>query len=543
MGCRIFLNIAISACLLFLCTGCERSPENQAASSSGEVSATLIRGNGGEPQTLDPSRADDVHAFNILYDLYEGLVSEAEDGSLVPGAAERWEISADGRQYRFFLRPDARWSNGEPITADHFVAGMRRGANPATASPYAFFLAPILNAEAVIAGDMPVTALGVRAEDELTLSLELERPAPHFLAILTMPIAYPFFGDIDTATAQNRFNDPASFVGNGAYTLVGWRSLDRIVLRRNPYYRDARNVAIEVIEYLPIENPHAELNRYRAGEIDITATVPPTQISSLRKARPAELRITPRLAIYYLAYDLTEPTFASRELRKALSMAIDREAIVDLLGRGELAAYGLVPPGVSGHTGERYAWKSLPSAAREKAAKRLYGAAGYSADNPLRMTLSYDAGDIHETVALAISSMWQTVLGAEIALESKEWKYYLSSRDDRDSWQVMRFAWFGDYNGASTFTDIFRSANPQNLPAYSSAAYDRLLDEAVRARDDALRGQLTARAERQLLDDYPIIPLYFFVSKHLVSPQVENFRDNVLDRHPSQYLRKTIQVD
>ena len=173
----------------------------------------------------------------------------------------------------------------------------------------------------------------------------------------------------------------------------------------------------------------------------------------------------------------------------------------------------------------------------------MYGAAGYSADNPLRMTLSYDAGDIHETVALAISSMWQTVLGAEIALESKEWKYYLSSRDDRDSWQVMRFAWFGDYNGASTFTDIFRSANPQNLPAYSSAAYDRLLDEAVRARDDALRGQLTARAERQLLDDYPIIPLYFFVSKHLVSPQVENFRDNVLDRHPSQYLRKTIQVD
>lgn len=543
MGYRIFLNVAISAGWLFLCTGCERSSENLAASSTGEVSATLIRGNGGEPQTLDPSRADDVHAFNILYDLYEGLVSEAEDGSLAPGAAERWEISADGRQYRFFLRPDARWSNGEPITAEHFVAGMRRGVNPATASPYGYFLAPVLNAEAVIAGDLPITALGVHAEDELTLSLELERPAPHFLAILTMPIAYPFIGEIDTALAVNRFNDPASFVGNGAYTLVEWRSLDRIVLRRNSYYRDAKKVAIELIEYLPIENPQAELNRYRAGEIDITATVPPTQISRLRKARPAELRIAPRLAVYYLAYDLTEPTFASRNLRKALSMAVDREAIVHLLGRGELAAYGLVPPGVSGHTGERYAWQSLSSAARKQEAKRLYGAAGYSADNPLRMTLSYDVGDIHETVALAISSMWQTVLGAEITLESKEWKYYLASRNDRDSWQVMRFAWFGDYNGASTFTDIFRSANPQNLPAYRSEAYDGLLDKAIRARDDDLRGRLTARAERQLLDDYPIIPLYFFVSKHLVSPQVENFRDNVLDRHPSQYLRKTIPVD
>ncbi len=543
MSHRFFLTIAISASLLLLCAGCERSPENQAASSSRKDAASLIRGNGGEPQTLDPSRADDVHAFNVLFDLYEGLVAEAEDGSLIPGAAESWEISEDGRKYRFFLRPDARWSNGEPMTADHFVAGIRRGATPATASPYGFFLTPLLNAEAVIAGELPVTALGVRAEDDLTLSLELERPAPHFLSILTMPIAYPFIGDIDKSLAEDRFSNPDNFIGNGAYTLVEWRLLDRIVLRRNSYYREAEKVAIEFVEYLPIVDPQAELNRYRAGEIDITATVPPTQISRLRESRLAELRIAPRLALYYLAYDLTESTFADGNLRKALSMAINRQAIVDLVGRGELAAYGLVPPGVSDHIGQRYLWMSLSAEAREEEARRAYRAAGYSSDNPLRITLSYDLGDIHASVALAVRSMWQTVLGAEINLASKEWKYYLASRDDRQSWQVMRFAWFGDYNGASTFTDIFRSSNSQNLPSYQSEEYDRLLDEAVRSKDDGLRARLTAQAERLLLDDYPIVPLYFFVSKHLVSLQIENFRDNVLDRHPSQYLSKNNQAN
>jgi len=291
--------------------------------------------------------------------------------------------------------------------------------------------------------------------------------------------------------------------------------------------------------YFPTDDPNAELSRYRAGELDMTATVPTASILKLKESRSDELRISPSLALYYLAFDLTEHPLDNSKLRQALSMAIDRRALVELLGRGEQAAYGIVPPGVAGHEPAGYAWQSLPDSDREARAQSHYAEAGYSADNPLELKLTYDAGDIHEKVALAVSAMWNVVLGAEIVLETKEWKYFLATRDDRVAWQVMRFAWFGDYNDATTFTDIFRANSPQNLPAYENAEYERLLDAAVLADSNESRVQLMTSAERRLLEDYPLVPLYFFVSKHLVSPQVENFEASVLDRHPSQFLELT----
>ncbi len=243
------------------------------------------------------------------------------------------------------------------------------------------------------------------------------------------------------------------------------------------------------------------------------------------------------MALYYLAFDLSEAPLDTRSLRQALTMAIDREQLVTLMGRGEQAAYGVVPPGVAAYESVAFHWQDLSKDDREQRAKDLYALAGYSPANPLNIDLVYDAGDIHERVALAVTAMWREVLGVETRLDKKEWKYFLDTRDQRGEWDVMRFAWFGDYNAASTFLDIFRAGNAQNLAGYQSARYDELLSAAASHNDVQAAASLMHDAEAQLIGDYPIAPLYFFVSKHLVRSHVLGFEGNVMDRHPSRYLK------
>jgi len=467
--------------------------------------------------------------------LYEGLVVESADGTLQPGVASSWDISPDGQLYTFYLRDDAVWSNGDPVTASEFVTAFRRAVSPDSMSPYSFLLEPVRNYHAVTSSDLPTEDFGVRSLDQRTLVIELQSPARHFLGILAMPIAYP----VHTTRIDNpvRYRDVENFVGNGPFVLDRMTIGGTIRLRKNVDFRNASSVEIDVVEYFPISEPATEFNMYRAGELDITATVPPAVISNLRETQSGELRIAPSLGLYYLAFDLTEPPFDDVTVRQALTMAIDRDVLVSVLGRGEQGAYGVVPPGVSNYQGARFEWKDQSSSARQVSARDFYARAGFSELNPLQMKLTYDAGDIHETVALTVASMWHDVLGVEVELEKKEWKFFLATRDDRAAWQVMRFAWSGDYNDASTFMDIFRSESEQNLARYQSGSYDALLNEAARLDDPELRAIRLNAAEALLLADYPVVPLYFYVSKHLVSGRVKNFESNILDRHPSQYLR------
>ena len=531
-----FAIIIVWLLTLPLLPGCSLSSDDDPPQLQISSENILRRGNGGDPQTLDPSLAEDVHAFNVLRDLYEGLVIEAADGSLIPGTAERWEISDDGRLYTFYLRTDARWSSGATVSAEDFVAGFQRTLAANSTSPYSFLLSPILNYAAVTNGDLPVTELGVHVVDSQTLVIELASPATHFLGVLAMPIAYPLY--IGEEFDGSRFRDPDKFVGNGPYVLTERRPARRIRLQRNEMFHNASNVSVQYVDYYPIVDPATELNMYRAGELDITATVPPPRIRDLRQSQPEELWISPSLALYYLAFDLGEPPLDNLVLRKALSMAIDRRTLVELIGRGEQAAFGIVPEGVAGHQVARYDWQSTESANREAQARQHYLEAGYDGANPLQIKLTYDVGDIHETVALAVSAMWREVLGVEVTLDKREWKYFLATRDERAEWQVMRFAWVGDYNDARTFLEIFRSDSSQNLSGFDNPKYDRLLRATSETIDVEKRTELMTQAEMQLLDEYPIAPLYFYVSKHLVNPAVRNFEANILDIHPSQFLIK-----
>ena len=520
-----FPRIATFIACAAIVTGCAPG-----APSGGDV---LKRGNGGEPGTLDPSLAEDVHAFNVLADLYEGLMATEADGSLVAGAAMTYTVSADGRTYSFALRPDGRWSNGDAVVAEDFVRRFRNVAAPSTASSYAFLLDSIDNFAEVKAGRKPATALGVTAADSRTLIITLGKPAPWLLSVLTMPVAYPMHR---LAARSPQGATQGAVPGNGAYRLVEWLPGESIRLARNPHYWNGSAVAIDDVEFYPVVEPSVELNLFRSGQLHITHTIPPMRVEDLRESMPDALRIAPGLGLYYLAPDLTEPPLDSRPLREALSLAIDREAIVQMLGRGERPAYGLVPPGVAGYTPAEYAWRGLSADARKRRALERYREAGMPDGDRAPIRLVYDSGDVHERIALAVAAMWREVLGLEVELERLEWKLFLATRERRDAWDVMRFSWFGDYDDPTTFTDLFRSDSDQNLPAYANPDYDDALDRAAGSAESGDRPAEIAAAEAMLLDDYPIIPLYFYVSKHLVDPRVVGFESNSLDRHPSRHL-------
>jgi oligopeptide transport system substrate-binding protein len=524
-----FMFAAVLTLALFL-AGCD-TPSDSSTDATGQQ--VLRRGNGGDPGTLDPALAEDVHAFNVLLDLYEGLVAESANGGLVPGVAQSWSVTDDGHTYVFKLRGNARWSNGDPVVASDFVRAFRRVSAPETLSSYGFLLEPIKNFNAIKAGNMPVSDLGVHAIDTQTLALHLREPVSHFLSVLAMPIAFPMHA---SALVPESFSDAERFVGNGAYVLRERQVLGPIRLRRNDLYWNADSVSIEDVEYLPIVDEGLELNMYRAGELDITQTIPSSQFAQLKEESPGEVRIAPSLAFYCLAFDLSESPLNNKDLRRALSMAINRRKLVELIGRGEQPAFGIVPSGVANHGDAAYVWRDLDEDKRIDIAQEAYADAGFDVATPLRIKLTYDVGGIHERIALAVSGMWQEALGVEVQLEKKEWKFFLETRDNRSDWQIMRFSWFGDYNDPMTFLEIFRSDSPQNLPLYNNPDYDKLLNKASIELDSHTRTELLADAEQTLIEDYPIAPLYFYVSKHMVKPRIKGFDDNVLDRHPSRFL-------
>lgn len=514
----VFLSLLIIASILGACSERDKTAE------TGEANRSLVRGIGGSPETLDPGLAEDVHAFTVLVDTYEGLVTENADGQLVPGVAESWNISEDATTYTFHLRKDARWSNGDAVVASDFVRAMRRVADPNSQSPYASLLAPILNFDDVMAGREAPNALAVTAISNEVLEVRLAAPANHFLALLALPVAFPRHESGDVS------------IGNGAFVITDHQAGARIRARKNTHYRDVDAVYFDEVIYLPIVDPMLEFNMFRTGELDMSHNIPDAMVAGMLSDGRTDAHISASLSMYYLAFDMSGPPFDDLSLRQALSMAIDRRAIVAMLGRGDQPAFSVVPPGISGYDNTAYDWADWAEEKRQQEAVKLYQAAGYDDMNPLQITLLYDAGGVHERIALAVTAMWRDTLGVDASIEKREWKYYLVTRDLRNEWDVMRFAWVGDYNAPNTFLDIFRSYDEQNLAGYSSAAYDELMADAASQIDQQVAARLLRSAEDVVLKDYPIAPLYFYASKHMVAPSVGGFEDNIVDRHASRFL-------
>lgn len=498
----------------------------------------LHKGNGAEPQSLDPHKAEGVPSSNIMRDLYEGLTSEAPNGDVIPGAASRWEISADGTEYVFHLRPQARWSNGDPVVAEDFVIGLRRSADPATLSHYSQILSSIKNAEAVTAGQLPPEELAVEALDDHTLKIVLKAPTPYFLGLLNHSSTYP----INRRAYQEhgaRFARVGNLVGNGAYRLKDWVVQSHIELERNPLYWDNANTTIERVYYHATEDQSSELKRYRAGELDWTHEVPLNQVRWIRENLNDEFYVSTYLGTYYYGFNLTQPPFkANRTLRRALSMAIDREILVNKVTRlGEQPAYSWVPPGISHYAAQVPEWASWPQDKKLAEARRLYAEAGYSKDKPLHIELRYNTSENHKKVAIAVAAMLKQSLGVRVNLINQEWKVFLETRKQKRVTELFRAGWIGDYNDAYTFSELLHSKHGINDQGYNNPEYDALLEQASVEGDFDKRRALLEKAERLMLEDQPIMPIYFYVNKRLVKPYVAGFEPNIMDHHYTKNMR------
>jgi len=492
------------------------------------ATAELRRGNGSEPDSIDPQLARMEAAMTILRDCYEGLVGMAPDGSPIPGVAESWTVSADGRRYTFVLRAAARWSNGDRVDAEDFVHSLRRLVNPATASQYALMLEPVLNASDIVAGRKPPGSLGVTAPDAATLVVTLAEPSSYFVAMLSHPSTFPVHRPTLASNPQE-FARPGVAVTNGAFTPAAWEIGSHIVaLRNRHYWNDALN-RLDAVRYVHVADPVTELTRFRAGDLDVTYTVPPGEVARLEKELPGQLRIAPHVGVYYYGFALDLPPFRdSPALRQALAMAVDREVLTQqVLGDGERPAYGWVPPGIAGYEPQEFTWAALDSAARIAEAQRLYAKAGYSAQKPLRVELRTSKSPIHDRIALAVTAMWKDHLGAEVSLRSEDFRVLKAAIDAREA-PLFRASWISDYNDAYSFLQILKGGFGINLSRYANPTYDAALTAAASTSGTA-RAENLAAAERQLLTDVPLIPLYFYVSKHLVAPRVSGWYDNVMN--------------
>ncbi len=497
----------------------------------------LRRGNGAEPESLDPHKARSVQAADVLRDIGEGLVGYSASGELIAAAAERWQVSEDGRQYDFWLRPEARWSNGETVTAEHFVYSFRRLVNPETAAFYAQSLGEVESAIDIISGNQAPGGLGVEALDEFRLRIKLKNATPYFLGLLTHWSTFPVH-PASIAEHGDAFARAGNLLSNGAYKLDAWELGSVIHLSRNENYWNNAGTAIDKVRHYVTPEPQVELNRYRAGELDMTVTVPPEAFAAIKDERPDELRVAPYLGVYYYGLNLTrEPFKDNAKLREALSMAIDREILTEkITKRGEAPAYSWVPPGVDNYQAIRAPYADMNDDERYSTARRLYKESGYDKNNPLEVEIRYNTSETHQRIALAVQSMWREVLGFEATLINEEWQVLLSNMRAREVTQVFRSAWNGDYNDAHTFLQVMLGGNTANMTGYASEKYDSLMQRAAEQTDLGRRQLYLEEAERVLLADHPVIPLYFYVSKHLVSPRVGGWGDNVLDYHYSQHL-------
>lgn len=503
------------------------------ASTATASDRVLTRGLGPEPDSLDIHQAQGLAALQVLRDLNEGLLTFDAAGELIPGTAQGWSISEDGLQYRFELRSDARWSDGDPVRADDFVRGWQTALAPASQARTASLLAPLRNARAVMSGDADPVSLGVRAVDDLTLEVVLEQPTPWFVELLTHPVAYPLHASALATGTQNVAQRPS----NGAWTLHEQVPRSHISLRPNPNYYGASGVVLDEVIYVTIEDPGAELSRFRAGEVDITETIPPGRHEWLLENYPEALRIAPYMGSFWLGLNLSRPPLAGQpELRRALSLAIDRETLTRVvLGAGELPAWTIVPPGLAGYQPPADPAQALDKASREDEARALYRRAGYSKNRPLRIELRFNTSTQHRRMAVAVAAMWKQVLGVNTDLLHEEWMVFVNNRRQGVRTQAFRGGWIADYADPVSFLDLFRSGDPLNNTFYDNAVFDQLLDRAA-TLSGVQRMEVLQQAETLLLRDTPVIPLYYYVSRHLVNPDVRGYIDNPRDIHLSRYL-------
>ncbi|MGF1561903.1 MAG: peptide ABC transporter substrate-binding protein [Geminicoccaceae bacterium] len=521
---RLSLNLALAGALM-------------ASSSLALAEMVYHRGNTGEPETLDQHRTSTVYEAHILRDLYEGLVVHDAKAEVVPGVAESWETSEDGTTYTFKLRDDAKWSNGDPVTAGDFVYSLRRIMNPETGAEYANILYPILHGEAVNKGEMAVEELGVVAEDDQTLVISLQSPTPYFLELLTHQTGLPVHPASVDAHGDD-FVRPENIVTNGAYVLAEIVPNAHIKVTKNPEFHDADNVAIDTVFFYPTEDRAAALRRFQAGELHSNNDAPVEQVAWMEENLGDQFRVAPYLGTYYYTVKTDKEPFSDVRVRKALSLAIDRDLIADdIWGGTMIPAYSFVPPGIGNYGEPAYAdYRDTPLLDREDEALALLQEAGFGPDNPLQVEIRYNTSENHEKTAVAIADMWGA-LGVDVSMLNTDVAAHYAHLREKGDYDVARAGWIGDYSDPQNFLFMVESDNAGfNYANYNNPDYDALMEQAAKTVDLDERAAILKEAETLFMRDLPFIPLMYYGSLSMVSPKLKGWEDNIQNVHASRWM-------
>ncbi len=526
---RLFAGTAIAFALALSACG---------GGGGGDDTLTLRRGISAKVDTLDPHRSSAAWENIIIGDMFLGLTQHTADGQVIPAMAESWTTSDDGLIWTFNLR-DTTWSDGTPLTAEDFVYALRRIQDPAIASQYSSLLYIIKNAQALNEARIEPEELGVRAIDDRTLEITLEQPAPYLLGLLTHYTTYPVPRHIVEQYGE-AWVQPDNIEVNGPYKLVYWVTGDQLVVEKNPAFYEADTLCFERVSYFELEDLAAVERRIEAGELDINNAFDGGRKAELDRRLPGWARTTPGLLTTYWSFNSSEPPFDDIRVRKALSMALDREYLVEnVLTPGFVPAYSFVPPGINNYDTVRpeVSWKSLSRPERLAEARALLEDAGYGPDNQLRFEFKHRSTDDNPKAAPVAQSNWNEIAPWVDAQILRQDTKVLYSDLRQSNFEVSDGAWLADYNDPLNFLYLLDSdTGQQNYGNYSNPEFDRLLEAASQERDLQERAALFAQAEKIMLEDHPVTPMWFQVTKNLVDPNLEGWAENAEDNHRSRWL-------
>ena len=523
--------------LLGLLLGCSKSTEKP--NQSGSIPQILHLGNGAEPMGLDPQIVTGVPEHHIISALIEGLVTENKKNlNPEPGTAERWETSEDGLVWKFHLREDAKWSNGDPVTANDFVESYQRMLTPSLGSQYAYMLHVVKNAEAYNSGKLKdFSQVGFKAINDKQLNITLKAPTPYFLSLLNhyswFPVHIPSIkkhGGIDKP--DNRWTLPGNFVGNGPFILDKWEINKVIVVKKSSTYWDRKTVKLEEIHFHPISDVEVEERAFRSGQIHVSNTIPLNKIEVYRKKDAEKLRIDTYLGTYFYRLNTKRKPLDDKRVRMALALAVDRESIVrNIHYRTVKVAGNITPPGTGGYTYQGSPLKYDPDKARQLLAEAGFpGGQGFP-----KLSVLYNSSEQHRRMAEVIQQMWKKNLGIEIELANEEWKVYLKTSQEMD-YDISRAGWIGDYPDANTFLDMWLTDGGNNYTGFSLVEYDKLIADAANAPSVEARLALFQKAEGLLMEEMPILPIYFYTARYLIDPQVREWHPTILNHHPYKHV-------
>ncbi|HEY1793866.1 MAG TPA: peptide ABC transporter substrate-binding protein [Opitutaceae bacterium] len=521
--------VLAAALLAALIAGCGR----QTDVSRGDQSQVLHRGIVPDIDDLDPHMASQTNYYSVLSALLEGLTAEDPvDLHPVPAVAERWDSTPDGLTYTFYLRADARWSNGEPVTAQDFIGSWRRILSPSLGAADAAQLYVIQGAEAFNRGDGDFSQVGLRARGPRQLEVTLEHPAPWFLSLLSTPAWLP----VPLATIRKyggetqrgvEWTTPERWVGNGPFVLHSWRHGQEIVVERSPTYWDTAHVRLRAIHFHVFDSVDAEDRAFRAGQVHLTEMVPPAKIEAYKRDSPALLREDPLLGTYFVRVNTRRPGLVDARVRLALALAIDRASVTEhVLRGGQRPARAFTPPGLGS-----YAPAPVQGLDLDKA-RRLLSEAGHAGGEGIpEFELLFNSDETHRLVAEALQEMWRRDLGISVRLTNEDFKSVEAARST-GSYDLLLSSWIADFEDPTAFLDIWRSDNGNNFTGWADPDYDELLFKAARTTDQSSRLALMGRAETMLLESAPVIPIYHYVHAFLITPSVKGWHPTLLDHHP-----------